>query len=99
MYSIWVQTHTTQHVRYFVGLLAAELKALAEIIGPYGIRYLGEKLMEQLSGQVKQIKKLVIANQDTLLALHTSRDKPEIFSEVLRKLKSKWPSIHMYAEE
>ena len=67
-----------------------ELKALAEIIGPYGIRYFGEKLMEQLSGQVKQIKRLVVANQDTLLALHTNRDKPEIFSEVLRKLKSKW---------
>ena len=65
-----------------------ELKALAEIIGPYGIRYLGEKLMEQVGGQVKEIKKLVIANQDTLLALHTNRDKPEIFLEVLRKLKS-----------
>ena len=45
--------------------------------------------MEQVGGQVKEIKKLVVANQDTLLALHTNRDKPEIFSEVLRKLKSK----------
>jgi len=70
-----------------------ELKALAEIIGPYGVRYLGEKLMEQVGGQVKEIKKLVIANQDTLLALHTNRDKPEIFLEVLRKLKSKGTSV------
>ena len=30
----------------------AELQALAEIIGPYGIRFMGEKLMEQVSGQV-----------------------------------------------
>ena len=44
--------------------------------------------MEHVSGQVKELKKLVIANQDTLLALHTNRDKPEIFTEVLRKLKS-----------
>lgn len=66
-----------------------ELKALAEIIGPYGIRYFGEKLMEHVGGQVKELKKLVVANQDTLLALHTNRDKPEIFTEVLRKLKSK----------
>ena len=68
--------------------LCTELKALAEIIGPYGIRYFGEKLMEQIGGQVKEIKKLVMANQDTLLALHTNRDKPEIFTEVLRKLRS-----------
>ena len=30
-----------------------ELQALAEIIGPYGIRFMGEKLMEQVSGQVQ----------------------------------------------
>lgn len=70
-------------------MVCLELKSLAEIIGPYGIRYLGEKLMEQVGGQIKEIKKLVVANQDTLLALHTSRDKPEIFTEVLRKLRSK----------
>lgn len=65
-----------------------ELQALAEIIGPYGIRFMGEKLMEQVSGQVKEIKKLVMANQDNLLALHTNRDKPEIFQEVMRKIKN-----------
>jgi len=65
-----------------------ELQALAEIIGPYGIRFMGEKLMEQVSGQVKEIKRLVVLNQDTLLALHTNRDKPEIFNEVLRKVRN-----------
>ena len=30
-----------------------ELQALAEVIGPYGIRFMGEKLMEQVSGQVR----------------------------------------------
>ena len=67
--------------------MIAELEALAEIIGPYGIRFMGEKLMDQVSGQVKEIKKLVVLNQDTLLALHTNRDKPEIFNEVMRKVK------------
>ena len=65
-----------------------ELEALAAVIGPYGIRFLGEKLMDQVSGQVKEIKKLVVANQDSLLALHTNRDKPEIFYEVIKKVKS-----------
>lgn len=46
--------------------------------------------MDQVSGQVKEIKKLVLANQDTLLALHTNRDKPEIFYEVIKKIKSKY---------
>ena len=68
---------------------SAELEALAEIIGPYGIRFMGEKLMDQVSGQVKEIKKLVMLNQDTLLALHTNRDKPDIFNEVMRKIRSK----------
>ena len=72
---------------YFIMFL--ELEALAEIIGPYGIRFMGEKLMDQISGQVKEIKKLVVLNQDTLLALHTNRDKPDIFNEVMRKVKSK----------
>ena len=46
--------------------------------------------MDQVSGQVKEIKKLVVANQDSLLALHTNRDKPEIFYEVIKKVKSKF---------
>lgn len=41
-----------------------------------------------MSGQVKEIKKLVVANQDALLALHTNRDKPEIYYEVIKNVKS-----------
>ena len=65
-----------------------ELEALAEIIGPYGVRYMGEKLMDQVSGQVKELKRLVVANQDTLLTLHNNRDKPEIFSEIGKRVRS-----------
>eukprot|EP00731_Ephydatia_muelleri_P035753 Em0155g8a len=65
-----------------------ELQNLAELIGPYGIHYMGEKLMELVAAQVAEIKKLVIANQDTLIALYSSRDKPEIFNELFKKLKN-----------
>ena len=68
--------------------LLVELQALAQIIGPYGIQYLGERIMEQVSAQVKEIRKLVELNQDTLLALHTNRDKPDVFNELMRRLKS-----------
>ena len=30
-------------------MCCAEFQALAEIIGPYGIRFMGEKLMEQVN--------------------------------------------------
>ena len=76
----------TLHVHVHV---YTELQALAEVVGPYGIQFLGERLMEQVSAQVKEIRKLVENNQDTLLALHTNRDKPEVFNELLRRLKSK----------
>ena len=64
------------------------MQSLAEIVGPYGIQYLGDRIMEQVGAQVKEIKKLVEQNQDTLLALHTNRDKPDIFNDLFRKLKS-----------
>ena len=75
---------------YFnIYVILTELQALAEIVGPYGIQFMGDRLMEQVSAQVKEIRKLVEQNQDTLLALHTNRDKPDIFNDLLRKLRSK----------
>ena len=34
----------------------AELRALAELIGPYGMRYLSERLMWHISSQVEELK-------------------------------------------
>ena len=51
--------------------------------------------MEQVSGQVKEIRKLVEVNQDTLLALHTNRDKPDVFNDLMKRVKSKWKK-HMH---
>ena len=33
-----------------------ELHALAELIGPYGMKYMGEKLMVHVASQVDEIK-------------------------------------------
>ena len=72
------------------------MQSLAEIVGPYGIQYLGDRIMEQVGAQVKEIKKLVEQNQDTLLALHTNRDKPDIFNDLFRKLKSMSQHTHTH---
>eukprot|EP00731_Ephydatia_muelleri_P012521 Em0006g1415a len=66
-------------------IILHELQNLAELIGPYGLHYMGEKLMELVAAQVAEIKKLVIANQDTLIALYSSRDKSEIFNKLLKR--------------
>ncbi|XP_059172077.1 membrane-associated protein Hem-like [Physella acuta] len=63
-----------------------ELRALAELIGPYGMKYLGERLMLNIAGQVDEIKKLVVANKDTLVQLRSSFDKPDVMMALTRKL-------------
>jgi len=34
----------------------SELKALAELIGPYGMKFMGEKLMLHVANQVDELK-------------------------------------------
>ncbi|KAK2153078.1 hypothetical protein LSH36_308g01013 [Paralvinella palmiformis] len=65
-----------------------ELRALAELIGPYGMKYLSERLMWHISSQVDELKKLVILNKDVLKALRTSFDKPEQMKELQRRLQT-----------
>ena len=72
----------------------SEMQSLAEIVVAYGLQYLGDRIMEQVGAQVKEIKKLVLQNQDTLLALHTNRDKPDIFNDLFRKLKGMSQHTH-----
>ncbi|XP_041365275.1 nck-associated protein 1-like isoform X2 [Gigantopelta aegis] len=65
-----------------------ELRALAELIGPYGMKYMGERLMLNIASQVDELKKLVIQNKDILLQLRTSFDKPDTMRELCRKLQT-----------
>lgn len=63
-----------------------ELRALAELIGPYGIKFMGEKLMLHIANQVEEIKKLVVANKDVLAQLRTNFDKPDVMRDLSKKL-------------
>ena len=37
-------------------LLVLELKALAELLGPYGVGHLGYRMLQQISSQMQEIK-------------------------------------------
>lgn len=65
-----------------------ELQALCEVLGAYGIKHLGQKMMQQIASQVGEIKKLIIQNKDVLTSLRTSFDKPEQCLELIRRLKN-----------
>ncbi|XP_072775669.1 nck-associated protein 1-like isoform X2 [Taeniopygia guttata] len=64
----------------------SELRALAELIGPYGMRFLSENLMWHVGSQVTELKKLVAENMDTLVQLRCCR--PEQRSALLPRLSS-----------
>ncbi|XP_075218279.1 nck associated protein 1 Hem [Lycorma delicatula] len=64
-----------------------ELRALAELIGPYGMKLLNETLMWHIASQVQELKKLVAGNKEVLVALRTNFDKPEIMKEQFKKLQ------------
>jgi NCK-associated protein 1 len=66
-----------------------ELQSLAELIGPYGIKYLNESLMWHIASQVSELKKLVIGNKEILVALRSNYDKPEQMRELFKRLQSK----------
>ena len=85
-----------------------ELRALTELVGPYGMKFLSESLMWHIGSQVTELKKLVILNKDTLIALRSNHDKPEHMKELFKKLQSKYATrlshepramscIHSYA--
>ncbi|VDI58712.1 NCK-associated protein 1 [Mytilus galloprovincialis] len=66
-----------------------ELRALAELIGPYGMKYMGERLMNHVASQVDELKKLVVGNKEVLQKLRTNYDKPEVMRDLYRQLTSK----------
>ena len=64
-----------------------ELRALVELIGPYGIRLLNETLMWHVGSQVTELKKLTFKNKDILEALRTNFDKPDTMKELAKRLQ------------
>ncbi|ELU15795.1 hypothetical protein CAPTEDRAFT_228503 [Capitella teleta] len=65
-----------------------ELRSLAELIGPYGMKYLSERLMWHISSQVEELKKLVVANKEVLTMLRSNFDKPEQMKELQKRLQN-----------
>lgn len=63
-----------------------ELRALAELIGPYGMKQLNETLMWHIASQVVELKKLAETNKEILQMLRTNFDKPEVMKEQSKKL-------------
>ncbi|KAM6112276.1 LOW QUALITY PROTEIN: nck-associated protein 1-like [Phoenicopterus ruber ruber] len=65
----------------------SEMRALAERIGPYGMKFLSDNLMH-VGSQVTELKKLVNENMDTLVQLRSSSCKPEQMAALLPRLTS-----------
>uniref|UniRef100_A0A4W6EJ62 NCK associated protein 1 like n=1 Tax=Lates calcarifer TaxID=8187 RepID=A0A4W6EJ62_LATCA len=64
----------------------SELRALAELIGPYGLKFLSENLMWHITSQVSELKKLVIENMDILVQMRSHFDKPEEMANLKKRL-------------
>ncbi|XP_068027397.1 LOW QUALITY PROTEIN: nck-associated protein 1-like, partial [Melanerpes formicivorus] len=66
----------------------SELRALAELLGPYGIKFLSDNLLWHVGSQVTELKKLVTENMDTLVQLRSSSCQPEQMAALLPRLTS-----------
>ncbi|RXM30390.1 Nck-associated protein 1 [Acipenser ruthenus] len=66
----------------------SEMRALSELLGPYGMKFLSESLMWHISSQVAELKKLVVDNVEVLTQMRTSFDKPDQMAALFKKLSS-----------
>ncbi|XP_064419673.1 nck-associated protein 1 isoform X5 [Latimeria chalumnae] len=66
----------------------SEMRALSELLGPYGMKFLSESLMWHISSQVAELKKLVVENVEVLTQMRTSFDKPEQMAALFKRLTS-----------
>ncbi|XP_053564242.1 nck-associated protein 1-like [Bombina bombina] len=66
----------------------SEMKALAELIGPYGMKFLSENLMWHVTSQVVELKKLVVENMDVLVQIRSNFNNEELMPSLLTKLSS-----------
>ncbi|XP_061543206.1 nck-associated protein 1-like isoform X4 [Phycodurus eques] len=64
----------------------SELRALAELLGPYGLKFLSENLMWHVTSQVSELKKLVVENMDVLVQMRNNFDKAEEMANLKRML-------------
>ncbi|KAK7809723.1 hypothetical protein U0070_010519 [Myodes glareolus] len=64
----------------------SEMRALAEILGPYGMKFLSENLMWHVTSQIVELKKLVVENMDILVQIRSNFNKPDLMASLLPQL-------------
>ncbi|XP_036064892.1 nck-associated protein 1-like isoform X1 [Onychomys torridus] len=64
----------------------SEMRALAEILGPYGMKFLSENLMWHVTSQIVELKKLVVENMDILVQIRSNFSKPDLMASLLPQL-------------
>ncbi|KJH45943.1 hypothetical protein DICVIV_08021 [Dictyocaulus viviparus] len=65
-----------------------ELRCLSQIIGPYGVKYLAERLTWHVASQIAELNKIVVANKEVLHIARTHFDCNERMKEVMQALSN-----------
>ncbi len=63
-----------------------ELRALVQLLGPYGVKFMTERLVWHVASQLNELCKIVGEQREILRALRTSFDKPEKMRVLLAQL-------------
>ncbi len=66
-----------------------ELRALCTVLGPFGVKQLNDELMQRVSGQLSELKRLVRENREPLEVIKTKTDRVVTCTEAIKRLKSK----------
>ncbi|XP_049739314.1 nck-associated protein 1-like isoform X1 [Elephas maximus indicus] len=64
----------------------SEMRALAELLGPYGMKFLSENLLWHVTSQIVELKKLVVENMDVLVQIRSNFSKPDLMASLLPQL-------------
>ncbi|KAF0885059.1 NCKPL protein, partial [Crocuta crocuta] len=64
----------------------SEMRALAELLGPYGMKFLNENLMWHVTSQIMELKKLVVENMDVLVQIRSNFSKADLMASLLPQL-------------
>uniref|UniRef100_A0A8D0B276 NCK associated protein 1 like n=1 Tax=Salvator merianae TaxID=96440 RepID=A0A8D0B276_SALMN len=64
----------------------SEMRALAELLGPYGMKFLSDNLMWHVTSQMVELKKLVVENMDVLVQIRSNFYHPDKMATLLPRL-------------
>ncbi|KAL8164072.1 UNVERIFIED_CONTAM: Nck-associated protein 1-like [Gekko kuhli] len=64
----------------------SEMRALAELLGPYGMKFLSDNLMWHITSQMVELKKLVTENMDVLVQIRSNFYQAEQMAVLLPRL-------------